>query len=495
MIELKSVYDPPYNQWYGVKNHNLLRFKITYGGSLPNASALPEKALMPGVMFHMENDGSNYMWNGVAWDKLDSNPFVGATSSKDGIQGLVPQPKVANREGFLYGGGGWKNLDASDVKTGVFALARIPAAAMERLVPVDDQEERFALTTATVQNGDTVLQRDTKIMYRVVDQNELDNSNGYVEYQAARASVVPWDGITGTPETFTPSAHTHDWSDITDEPDFALNSEVVHVYNNAGSHNSIYRGKDLTNIYSVDDLYEKMSEDDFSDLYIGDYITKHLTIDYSAELDDETISVSCDEDFNFRIAHFDYWYGMGDTALNQHHIVFIPDKPFFNCKMRKTDTTVGGIPATNVWSLLQNQVYSALNAASCFNGKILTYRDWIPDSVNANALSAVGANFMGSTVYTSTMWRDVKVGLLHEPMVYGGTHFSSSGYDTGCGKSQLALFRLDPTWIHCGSHKRWYWLCAVSSSTIFVFAGGNGTANHGNASNPAGGVRPFFLIG
>ena len=228
MIELKETYDPPYNLWYGVKHKNLLRFKITYGGSLPNASALPPKALMPGVMFHMENDGSNYMWNGVAWDKMDSNPFVGATNSKDGIQGLVPQPKVANREGFLYGGGGWKNLDASDVKTGVFNLARIPAAAMERLVPVDDEEERFALTTATVQNGDTVLQSDTKIMYRVVDQNELDNSSGYVEYQAARASIVPWSGITGTPATFTPSAHTHLWDDITDKPSTFAPSEHSH---------------------------------------------------------------------------------------------------------------------------------------------------------------------------------------------------------------------------------------------------------------------------
>ena len=213
MIELKETYDPPYNLWYGVKHKNLLRFKITYGGSLPNASALPPKALMPGVMFHMENDGSNYMWNGVAWDKMDSNPFVGATSSKDGIQGLVPQPKKANREGFLYGGGGWKDLDASDVKTGVFNLARIPAAAMERLVPVNNQEERFALTTATVQNGDTVLQSDTQIMYRVVDQTELDNSAGYVEYQAARASVVPWSGIL-------------------DAPNFALDNTVVHIAGN-----------------------------------------------------------------------------------------------------------------------------------------------------------------------------------------------------------------------------------------------------------------------
>jgi len=129
------------------------------------------------------------------------------------------------------------------------------------------------------------------------------------------------------------------------------------------------------------------------------------------------------------------------------------------------------------------------------DGKILTHRDWIPDSVNANAPSAAGANFTGSTYYTSTMWRDVKCGLLHEPMVYGGTHFSSSGYDTGCGKSQLALFQLEPTWIHCGSSRNHYWLCAVSSASNFAYAYGGGFANLNAASTTYIGVRPFFLIG
>lgn len=225
---LRYTYDPPYNQWYGIKNKNLLRFKVTYGGTVATASDLPPRGFMPGVMFNVQEDGSNYMWNGLTWDKMDSNPFVGATSSKDGIQGLVPEPKVANREGFLYGGGGWKNLDASDVKTGVFALARIPAAATERLVQVADQTERYALTTSSVQNGDTVLQQDTHTMYRVVDQTKLDEADGYVAYQAATAQSVAWGNITETPLTFAPSAHTHPWSEVTSKPSTYTPSEHTH---------------------------------------------------------------------------------------------------------------------------------------------------------------------------------------------------------------------------------------------------------------------------
>ena len=50
-----------------------------------------------------------------------------------------------------------------------------------------------------MQNGDTVLQEDTGIMFRVVDETQLDNTNGYVEYTAGRASAVGWSGVENTP--------------------------------------------------------------------------------------------------------------------------------------------------------------------------------------------------------------------------------------------------------------------------------------------------------
>ena len=100
--------------------------------------------------------------------------------------------------------------DASDVTSGVFDLARIPQAALERLYNVNDEEERFALTTADVQNGDTVKQLDTEIMYRVVDQTKLNEAAGYVKYSAGRAAAVPWSGVEDKPETFPPAEHDHD---------------------------------------------------------------------------------------------------------------------------------------------------------------------------------------------------------------------------------------------------------------------------------------------
>ena len=102
--------------------------------------------------------------------------------------------------------------DASEISSGVFDIARIPVAALERLIPVADEAAMYALTVNDVQLGDTVQREDTGVMYRVIDVSNLDNSTGYKEYVAGAASSVPWEGITGKPSTFTPAPHTHTYA-------------------------------------------------------------------------------------------------------------------------------------------------------------------------------------------------------------------------------------------------------------------------------------------
>ena len=249
----------------------------------------------------------------------------------------------------------------------------------------------------------------------------------------------------------------------------------------AASHNCFYRGKNLTNVYTLTQLASKLNSGDFSDLYIGDYWTLPVVIDGTSK------------NFNFRIAHFNYWKYMGDTSFTKNHIVFVPDTAFKNMKMQESNTTEGGVPATLVWTALQGELYTAVNAATCMNGHVQTHRDWIPDSVNTSAMSAAGANFQGSTVYTNTMWRDVKLGLMKENMVYGSTVFSSSGYDVGCGKSQFALFKIDPTWITGRASRFHWWLGCVTSSTDFAGSGSHGFATSYWASSSHG-VRPYLLF-
>lgn len=90
------------------------------------------------------------------------------------------------------------NHDASEITSGTIDIARLPPAALERLTTVADQTARYALTTSTVQLGDTVKQLDTGIMYLVVDTTKLNSADGYVEYSAGTASkaIADEDGTS-----------------------------------------------------------------------------------------------------------------------------------------------------------------------------------------------------------------------------------------------------------------------------------------------------------
>lgn len=101
------------------------------------------------------------------------------------------------------------NIDASKITSGTLSAARLPeipieklpAGALERLVIVANQTARYQLTSSDVQEGDTVKQEDTGVMYFVVDTSNLANENGYKVYTAGAATSVPWSGVTGKPST------------------------------------------------------------------------------------------------------------------------------------------------------------------------------------------------------------------------------------------------------------------------------------------------------
>lgn len=82
------------------------------------------------------------------------------------------------------------SLDNIDVNTlsGVIPLANLPTTVMERMKTVANEATRYALTADTVQEGDTVYQADTKIMYLVVDADNLGNASGYQEYSVGTAA-------------------------------------------------------------------------------------------------------------------------------------------------------------------------------------------------------------------------------------------------------------------------------------------------------------------
>ena len=129
------------------------------------------------------------------------------------------------------------SLDASKL-TGTIDIARLPAGALERLYPVDNAAARLKLTKSDVQNGDTVKENDTGLLYFVSDDTKLGTDNAasaFTAYTAGSATSVPWSGVTGKPSTFTPSSHTHTKSQITDFPASLKNPTSVKIQLNGGT--------------------------------------------------------------------------------------------------------------------------------------------------------------------------------------------------------------------------------------------------------------------
>lgn len=131
------------------------------------------------------------------------------------------------------------NFDASKITSGTISIDRLPKAALERLIVVADDTARFALTTATVQSGDTVKVTSTGKMYLIKDESKLSSEDGYEPYTASQASSVPWSGVTGKPSTFTPPTSSatvlddicklcFDSYDLHDVADTKVMSEFLH---------------------------------------------------------------------------------------------------------------------------------------------------------------------------------------------------------------------------------------------------------------------------
>lgn len=242
------------------------------------------------------------------------------------------------------------------------------------------------------------------------------------------------------------------------------------LFNNAGAHNAIYRGKSLGSTVTTAQ-YAAIKAGTFDDLYIGDYWTIGGV--------------------NYRIAAFDYYLNSGDTSCTTHHVVIVPDTCLYNAQMHNTssggwesgaaNTTAGGYVGSDMYKSNLEQAKTTIKSA--FSGHVLKHRIYLTNAV-ANGRASGGA------------WCDSEVDLMCEQMVYGSGIFSpvSDGSNVPANyrveKSQLPLFQHEPSRI---CNKNNWWLRDVITASTFAHVDGSGGAGYLYASNSLG-VRPAFCI-
>lgn len=242
------------------------------------------------------------------------------------------------------------------------------------------------------------------------------------------------------------------------------------LFNNAGAHNAIYRGKSLGSTVTTAQ-YAAIKAGTFDDLYIGDYWTIGGV--------------------NYRIAAFDYYLNSGDTNCTTNHVVIVPDTCLYNAQMHNTssgswesgaaNTTAGGYVGSDMYKSNLEQAKTTIKSA--FSGHVLKHRIYLTNAV-ANGRASGGA------------WCDSEVDLMCEQMVYGSGIFSpvSDGSNVPANyrveKSQLPLFQHEPSRI-CNRNN--WWLRDVITASYFADVSYNGNADC-NAASGSLGVRPAFCI-
>lgn len=234
------------------------------------------------------------------------------------------------------------------------------------------------------------------------------------------------------------------------------------TYDNAGAHNSIYRGKNLGTTVT-EEQWEAISSGTFTDLYIGDYWVIGGV--------------------NWRIAAFDYYLNCGDTSFTKHHAVIVPDTCLYSAQMNTTNVTTGAYKGSAMYTANLTQAKSTINSAFG-SSHVLSHRIYLSNATS-NGRASAGE------------WTDSTVDLMCEHMVYGSGIFSpvSDGSNVPNNyrveKGQLPLFALEPSRI-CNRDTWWLRDVITAADLARVDAGGN--ANYNYASHSSG-VRPAFCIG
>ena len=234
------------------------------------------------------------------------------------------------------------------------------------------------------------------------------------------------------------------------------------TYDNAGAHNSIYRGKNLGTTVT-EEQWEAISSGTFTDLYIGDYWVIGGV--------------------NWRIAAFDYYLNCGDTSFTKHHAVIVPDTCLYNAQMNTTNVTTGAYKGSAMYTANLAQAKSTINSAF-ESSHVLSHRIYLSNATS-NGRASAGE------------WTDSTVDLMCEHMVYGSGIFSpvSDGSNVPNNyrveKGQLPLFALEPSRI---CNRATWWLRDVITAAHFANVSYDGHAGYNGASGSYG-VRPAFCIG
>ena len=240
-------------------------------------------------------------------------------------------------------------------------------------------------------------------------------------------------------------------------------------------------------MYNDGSFTTAMKNGDFSNIHVGDYIVKDITIDgtkYASHID--------------VIVDLDSYYGKYNPALNngsggyinQHHVGIIPYNRLGTAvRMNSTNTTTGGFKGSEMYTTTLPKYLTAYKNAYG-SSHFLQFGNLISDSVDSNIVSPGCGSWKGGS--TSWNWYATYITLMSEVQVYGSRVWSGA-YDIGEACTHLRGFALYPALQNYQNTS--FWLRGVASSTGFALSGDHGYAGaYGASQSTWVWCRPLLLL-
>ena len=263
-----------------------------------------------------------------------------------------------------------------------------------------------------------------------------------------------------------------------------LEDDIFPKYNSAYSHNCIYRGKDLTSYFDSGEMSNDIANGSFKDIYIGDYITKSVTVDGTTY-----------SDLKFVVMDLDYFWLSGNStdvsqALRTHHVVLMPTTHFGTAQMNETNTTEGGYLGSKMWTETIPKIVEGIENAFGAD-HIVEHYEALTNAMDATKTSKMTFPIEEKGMTTNVENTLVKVNLANENQVFGTNIISSSGFEVGSCFNQFAAFKYNKTLIN--NYYFWWWLRTVSNIFSFSAVDALNRPIVVNASSTPN-VRPYFLL-
>ena len=261
----------------------------------------------------------------------------------------------------------------------------------------------------------------------------------------------------------------------------------------AASHNALYRGYDLTDYFNSGEMSTDIANNDWSNIYIGDYIIKTINLPAITYTDkagnEQTQAAQTFTNVKWYVAGLDLYLHGGSNQTTDHHVVLIPNRALQkSVAMNPTADTTGGYISSDMWTIHMVNWANAIKTAFG-NSHVLTHQELLSNAINDTVPSGAGGGFVGSAY--SWVWVDVDVNIPNEQMIYGGRVWGS-GFDSGSFPGIFPLFA------HKGNHlddRTWFWLRTVASKSNFANVVNGGISSSGaTLSSGDGGIRPYFLL-